>query len=51
MGFGKVQKSMEFDLSIFQVWKIMEKIKQSVENICIYFAFCPYLDFFFIIEN
>ncbi len=25
-GFGKVWKSMEFDLSIFQVWKSMEKI-------------------------
>ncbi len=30
--FGKVWKSMEFDLSIFQVWKSMEKIDQSMEK-------------------
>ncbi len=27
-----VWKSMEFDSSIFQVWKNMEKIKQSMEK-------------------
>ncbi len=30
--FGKVWKSMEFDLSNFQVWKSMEKINQSMEK-------------------
>ncbi len=27
-----VWKTMEFDLSIFQVWKCMEKRKQSMEK-------------------
>ncbi len=48
-GFGKVWKSMEFDLSIFQVWKSMEKRKQSMEKY-VFPDFCPYL-FIFIIEN
>ncbi len=39
-----VWKSMEFDFSIFQVWKSMEKRKQSMEK---FPDFCPYLVFFF----
>ncbi len=33
----RVWKSIEFDLSIFKVWKNMEKIKQTMENIDIIF--------------
>ncbi len=44
-----VWKSMEFDLSIFQVWKSMEKRKQSMEKY-VFPDFCLYL-VFFIIKN
>ncbi len=40
-GFGKVWKSMEFDLSIFQVWKSMEKRKQSMEKYLCFQTFAP----------
>ncbi len=40
-GFGKVWKSMEFDLSIFQVWKSMEKRKQSMEKYLCFQTFDP----------
>ncbi len=40
-GFGKVWKSMEFDFSIFQVWKSMEKRKQSMEKYLCFQTFAP----------
>ncbi len=41
-----VWKSMEFDLSIFQVWKSMEKRKQSMEKYLCFQTFAPFSFFY-----
>ncbi len=40
-GSYRVWKSMKFDLSIFQVWKSMEKRKQSMEKYLCFQTFAP----------
>ncbi len=41
-----VWKSMEFDLSIFQVWKSMENRKRSMEKYLCFQTFAP-ISFFY----
>ncbi len=41
---------MEYDLSIFQVWKSMEKRNQSMEKYLCFQTVAP-IYYFFIIEN
>ncbi len=44
-GSYTVWKCMEFDLSNFQVWKSMEKRKQSMEKYLHFQTFAPHLVF------